>query len=86
MGIEVTETGAIVATGDGIKVFQLLALKGALKMEAIGMKRRGKSALSIVKSMTGLKARTAEDMIPKYEAWLREMGVLVDKEVIDEEG
>jgi hypothetical protein len=52
-------------------------------MEAIGMRRRGKSALSIVKSMTGLKARTAEDMIPKYESWLREMGVLVDMEVID---
>ncbi len=76
MAIEVTETGAIVATGDGIKVFQLLALKGALKMEAIGMKRRGKSALSIVKSMTGLKARTAEDMVPKYDGWLQAQGIL----------
>ena len=75
MAIEVTETGAIVATGDGIKVFQLLALKGALKMEAIGMKRRGKSALSIVKSMTGLKARTAEDMVPKYDGWLQAQGI-----------
>jgi len=76
MAIEVTETGAIVATGEGIKVFQLLALKGALKMEAIGMKRRCNSALSIVKSMTGLKARTAEDMVPKYEEWLRAQGIL----------
>jgi len=76
MAIEVTESGAIVATGDGIKVFQLLALKGALKMEAIGMKRRGKSALSIVKSMTGLKARTAEDMVPKYDGWLQAQGIL----------
>ena len=76
MGIEVTETGAIVATGDGIKVFQLLALRGALKMESIGMKRRGKSALSIVKAQTGLKARTAEDMVPKYEEWLRTQGIL----------
>ncbi len=76
MAIEVTETGAIVATGDGIKVFQLLALKGALKMEAIGMKRRGNSALSIVKSMTGLKARTAEDMVPKYDGWLQAQGIL----------
>ena len=75
MAIEVTESGAIVATGDGIKVFQLLALKGALKMEAIGMKRRGKSALSIVKSMTGLKARTAEDMVPKYDGWLQAQGI-----------
>jgi hypothetical protein len=76
MAIEVTETGAIVATGEGIKVFQLLALRGALKMEAIGMKRRGKSALSIVKAQTGLKARTAEDMVPKYEDWLRAQGLL----------
>ena len=76
MGIEVTETGAIVATGEGIKVFQLLALRGALKMESIGMKRRGKSALSIVKAHTGLKARTAEDMVPKYDGWLQAQGIL----------
>ena len=76
MAIEVTETGAIVATGEGIKVFQLLALRGALKMEAIGMKRRGKSALSIVKAHTGLKARTAEDMVPKYDGWLQAQGIL----------
>lgn len=80
MGIEVTETGAIVATGEGIKVFQLLALRGALKMESIGMKRRGKSALSIVKAHTGLKARTAEDMVPKYEDWLRAQGLIWERE------
>jgi hypothetical protein len=76
MAIEVTESGAMVITGGEIQVYRLLALKGALKMEAIGMKRRGKSALSIVKSMTGLKARTAKDMVPKYEEWLRAQGIL----------
>ena len=76
MGITATEQGNILMTGDGILVFRLLALKGALKLEAKGLGRRGRSALRIVREETGLKARTAADMVPKYEAWLRERGIL----------
>ena len=36
-------------------MFRLTALKGALKMEVLGMTRRGQSAYSIVKSELGLK-------------------------------
>lgn len=82
MAIEVTETGATVVTGSDIQVYRMLTLRQALKAETIGLRLiRGRSALAIVKAETGLKARTAKDMLPKYEALLREIGVLQDKEV-----
>ena len=42
-------------TPEAIDMFRLTALKGALKMEVLGMTRRGQSAYSIVKSELGLK-------------------------------
>ena len=81
MAIEVTETGAMVVTGSDIQVYRMLTLRQALKAETIGLRLiRGRSALAIVKAETGLKARTAKDMLPKYEALLREIGVLVDSD------
>lgn len=63
-------------TPEMIEAFKLLSLKGALKLESIGLKRRGPSALSEVKKITGIKARSAADMLPKYIAWLEEKGFL----------
>jgi len=77
MAIEVTETGAMVITGGEIQVYRLLTLRHALQVEKIGLRlTRGRSALAIVKAETGLKARTAKDMIPKYEDWLRAQGII----------
>lgn len=45
----ITITGA-----DGIKYAHLAALKGALKLEGLGLKRRGRSALAIAKEEFGL--------------------------------
>jgi len=42
-----------VITGDEIKTFQFLARKGALKMEIAGLKRRGRTAYSIIKEEYG---------------------------------
>lgn len=60
-----------------INAFRLLALRGALKLESVGLKRRGPSALTLVKKETGIKARTAKDALPLFEAHLRELGLLV---------
>jgi hypothetical protein len=77
MAIEVTESGAMVITGGEIQVYRLLTLRHALQVEKIGLRlTRGRSALAIVKAETGLKARTAKDMIPKYEDWLRAQGII----------
>ena len=42
-------------TGDQIKDFQFIARKGALKLEIAGLKRRGRSAYSIIKEVYGYK-------------------------------
>ena len=38
-----------------IELFRLCALRGALKLEILGMRKRGRSAYSIVKEEFGLK-------------------------------
>jgi hypothetical protein len=38
-----------------IALFRIKSLRGALKLEILGMKRRGRSAYSIVKEEFGLK-------------------------------
>lgn len=47
--------GTTFNTPEGIAFFQLAARKGALKLECLGMKRRGQSAYSICKQVYGLK-------------------------------
>lgn len=51
--------GGVTVTGSAIDLFQLCALRGALKLEALGMKRRGRSALSCAKAQgfTGTRAQ-----------------------------
>jgi len=45
----------IIDTPDGIELFRLCALRGALKLEVLGMTRRGRSVYSIVKEELGFK-------------------------------
>jgi len=40
---------------ENIDTFRMISLKGALKLEILGMKRRGQSAYAIVKLEYGLK-------------------------------
>lgn len=50
-----------------IQLYRLCVLKGAIKLEAIGMKRRGKSALKCFKDEYGFKgnARQAVEEIER---------------------
>ena len=45
----------IADTPDKINMFRLLSLKGALKLEMVGMKRQGRSAYAIIKDEFGFK-------------------------------
>lgn len=54
-------TGGILITGDDIGTAQLMAIKGAVKLEASGMRRRGKSAKRIACEKLGLDKRTSYD-------------------------
>ena len=42
-------------TPEQIDMFRLLSLRSALKLECLGMSRRGQSAYSIIKAEYGLK-------------------------------
>lgn len=45
----------MILTGKQIDFYRLATLKSALRLEILGMKRRGKSVYSIIKSEFGLK-------------------------------
>jgi len=49
------ERAIMIDTPDGIAFAQLLARRGALRLELLGLKRSGRSAYSICKEVYGLK-------------------------------
>jgi len=55
---------------DDIRAFQHLARYHALALEAKGIKRSGRSVLSICKQVYGLKSRTAVKALPEFHAIL----------------
>jgi hypothetical protein len=63
-------TSLVLEGPEGLTFMQLIARKGALKLELRGLKRRGRSAYSICKSEYGLKG--------SRESVLRQMQALVD--------
>lgn len=65
-------------TPESINAFRLLTLRGALKLEVLGMKRRGPSALSIVKREFGFKGN-AKSVSEQFAAFLRGQKILIDK-------
>jgi len=70
MTIETLEGGAVVVTGpEDIALVQLLAIKGALRLETVGLKRRGRSALSICKERFGFKGNAVK-VLAQLEAYI----------------
>ena len=55
MAIETVEGVGTIYTGDDTRLFRLMALRGMLRLELAGMRRRGPSALSVVKREFGLR-------------------------------
>ena len=50
----------ILITPNDISLFRLLILRSALKLEVLGMSRRGRSAYTIVKSELGFRGSKAK--------------------------
>lgn len=65
----------IIDTPEGITAYRLLALRGALKLEIMGMRRRGRSAYAIIKEEFGLKGNK-QRVLEQYEALLKESGII----------
>ena len=61
-----------------INAFRLITIRQGLKAESRGFRLTAKapSCLSIVKKEFGIKARTAADALPLFEAHLRGLGIL----------
>ena len=62
-------------TPDKIEMFRLLALRGALKLELVGMCRRGASAYSVIKRDYGFKGNK-QRVLDQFEEYIRERGGL----------
>lgn len=60
--------GATVITGEHTKLYRLLALKHALRLEIKGLKRRGTSTYQIVKREFGFRGnrQSVLDQLTKY--------------------
>ena len=71
------EKATVISTPDGITAYQLLAQKGALKLECLGMKHSsGRSVAKVIRGY-GITGKTKQDLLTNFEAYLREIGVLV---------
>lgn len=60
-------------TGDNISRFRLMAMRQALKLEALGLKRNGVSVLSILRKEGLVKARTAKSALIELDAAINGM-------------
>lgn len=70
MSITVSGTGAVMIDGrESVALYRLFTLRAALRLEAAGLKRRGPSALSIVKQEFGLKGSRAK-VTEQFEAFV----------------
>jgi hypothetical protein len=73
MSEEVTQESAIVIEGEEqVRMASRLALRGALKLEAMTSMRmsRGRSALAIVNELLGTRYRTALVAYPAMDTWI----------------
>ena len=62
-----------------INGFRLLTIRQGLKAEVHGYRltAKGPSCLTIARKEFGIKARSAAVALPLFEAYLREIGILV---------
>jgi hypothetical protein len=66
----------VLKTPEEIKRFRLLALLAACRLEAAGMRRRGRSASSIIRKEFGIKVRAAGAVYFVFRQRLLDEGVL----------
>jgi hypothetical protein len=70
----------VLDTPEQINGYRMLTIRAGLRAESFGMKlTRGSSCLKLAKEASGLKARTAKQMLPLFEAWLESAGFVLTK-------
>ena len=77
MPIEVSENGTIMATGEGVEVMRILAVRRALMLEIkTGMKMSSRySTMNVAKNICGSPKRTKAGVLKDLEAFMDEVGI-----------
>jgi hypothetical protein len=77
---KVLQDGTVILdTREDIDFYRLLALRGACRLEALGMKRRGRSALSVVRELYGMGSRApAAAVVAKIDAACNERRAAIE--------
>jgi hypothetical protein len=76
MPIKEMDGGGYLITGESIDFYQLLVWRGALKLEAVGMSRRGPSMYSILKKKgyKGTRQQIVDQLTTEIERAIEEAG------------
>jgi hypothetical protein len=74
-----TRHGCTVVTGTAINLMQAIARKGALKLEILGMRRRGRPASVIIREAYGFKSKNKKALLAELEAWIEKNGPTLAK-------
>ena len=69
----------ILNTPNQIDAFRLLTLRGALRLEVMGMKRHGRSAYAIVKEEFDLKG-SKQKVFDQFTEILQENDIMTERE------
>lgn len=70
--------GCIVITGQrDVEAVRMLALKGALKLETLGLRHSRANIAQIVRGILGVKTRNKRDLLAQFEQYLVNRGILV---------
>ena len=69
---------------ENIAIYRMITLEKALKLEMIGLKGRGKSAYSIIKSEFGLKG-SREKVHAQFKEMIRELTAKAEVDAIENE-
>lgn len=69
------EGDIVLDTPDAIEAFFMLARRGALKLEIMGLRHSKGSVYAFIKKEYGFKGNR-QSVLEQYEAHLRELGIL----------
>ena len=71
------DKSVVIDTPDGIAFVQLLARRGALRLEIRGMHRRGRSAYAICKEVYGLKGNR-ESVLAQLNSMIANIQAMIE--------
>ena len=64
---------SVLTDPDKINMFRIKTLRSGLKLECLGMKRRGRSVYAIIKNEFGFRG-TKQQVLQQLEAWIKMKG------------